>query len=249
MKSIIKHKFFSKPVLLLMVTLTLQGCFVAKDYTRPELVETQNLYRTDNLPTDSLSMAGVSWTTLFTDSYLNQYIEDGLLYNIDIRIAIQQIATAEAYLKQGKMGYLPTLNVNASASRNYLSKNGQQGAILSSLGQDHIDQFELSSALSWEADIWGKIRSNKRAYQASYLQSVAAHQAVKTQLISVIASTYYELLALDAQLAITKQTIETREKGVVTIKAINNPRGRAVEVFNGRKFYHFMKTIRFQTFL
>ena len=69
----------------------------------------------------------------------------------------------------------------------------------------------MSGNLSWEADIWGKIRSNKRAYQASYLQSVAAHQAVKTQLISSIASTYYQLLALDAQLAITKQTIETRE--------------------------------------
>tara|TARA_R110002050_G_scaffold16719_2_gene50550 strand:- start:10416 stop:11843 length:1428 start_codon:yes stop_codon:yes gene_type:complete len=222
MKSIIKHKFFSKAILLLAISFTLQSCFVAKNYVRPELVETQNLFRTDNLPTDSLSLAAISWKTLFTDNYLNQYIEEGLQNNIDIRIAIQQIAAAEAYVRQGKMGYLPTLNGNASASRNYLSENGQQGAILSSLGQDHIDQFELSGALSWEADIWGKIRSNKRAYQASYLQSVAAHQAVKTQLISSIATRYYQLLALDAQLAITKQTIDTREKGVETIKALKD---------------------------
>lgn len=222
MRSFIKHKFFGKAILVVVMLLTLQSCFVAKNYKRPELVETQNLYRTDNLPTDSLSMADVSWKTLFTDSYLDQYIEEGLENNIDIRIAIQQIVSAEAYLKQGKAGYLPSLSAKGTASRSYLSKNGQQGAILSSLGEDHIDQFELSGALSWEADIWGKIRSNKRAYNASYLQSVAAHQAVKTKLVSSIASTYYQLLALDAQLSITKQTIETREKGVETIKALKD---------------------------
>lgn len=222
MRSIIKHNIFSKSILLVVILITLQSCLVAKDYTTPKLEETQNLYRTDNLPTDSLSMADVSWKNLFTDSYLNQYIEEGLQNNIDIRIAIQQILAAEAYLKQGKMGYFPTLNGNASASRSYISKNGQQGAIFSSLGQDHIDQFELSGSLSWEADIWGKIRSNKRAFQASYLQSVAAHQAVKTQLVSNIALTYYQLVALDAQLAITKQTIKARENSVETIKSLKD---------------------------
>lgn len=222
MISIIKPTLFSKSLLLVVVSITLQSCFVAKDYKQPELVETQNLYRTDNLPTDSLSMADVSWKTLFTDSYLSQYIEEGLQNNMDVRIAIQQIVAAEAYLKQGKAGYFPTLTGNVSASRTYISGNGQQGAVLRNLGTDHIDQFELSGALSWEADIWGKIRSNKRAYQASYLQSVAAHQAVKTQLVSSIAASYYQLLALDAQLAITKQTIETREKGVETIKALKD---------------------------
>jgi outer membrane protein, multidrug efflux system len=222
MKSIIKHNFFNKTILAAFMLLTLQSCFVAKDYKRPELVEVQNLYRTDNLPTDSLSMANVSWKMLFTDNYLNQYIEEGLQNNIDIRIAIQQILAADAYLKQGKAEYFPTLNGKANASRTYISKNGQQGAIFSSLGQDHIDQFELTGTLSWEADILGKIKSNKRAFQASYLQSVAAHQAVKTQLVSSIASTYYQLLALDAQLFITKETILARQNTVETIKALKD---------------------------
>ena len=222
MISIIKNNSFQKGLVLVVIALTLQSCFVAKDYTRPELKETENLYRTDNLPLDSVSMADVSWKTLFTDSYLNQYIEEGLQNNIDIRIAIQQIIAAEAYLKQGKAGYLPTINATGSASRSYISGNGQQGAILSSLGTDHIDQFELSGALSWEADIWGKIRSNKRAFAASYLQSVAAHQAVKTQLIATISATYYQLLALDSQLEITQKTIESRAKGIETIKALKD---------------------------
>lgn len=205
---------------LVVSAFTLQSCFVAKNYEQPEFVETQNLYRTDHLPSDSLSMADVSWKTMFTDPYLSQYIEEGLVNNMDIRIAIQQIVAAEAYLKQGKAGFFPTLNGNATASRSYFSGNGQQGAILSSLGTDHIDQFELAGALSWEADIWGKIRSNKRAFEAGYLQTVAAHQAVKTQLVSTIAATYYQLLALDSQLEITKQTIATRENSVETIKAL-----------------------------
>ncbi|MGY8908399.1 MAG: efflux transporter outer membrane subunit [Flavobacteriales bacterium] len=222
MISIIKNNKLQKGLVFVAIAFTLQSCFVAKDYTRPEIEETENLYRTDNLPSDSLSMADVSWKTLFTDAFLNQYIEEGLQNNIDIRIAIQQIIAAEAYLKQGKAGYLPTINATGSASRSYISGNGQQGAILSSLGTDHIDQFELSGALSWEADIWGKIRSNKRAFAASYLQSVAAHQAVKTQLIATIAATYYQLLALDSQLEITQKTIESRTKGVETIKALKD---------------------------
>lgn len=218
MISIIKHTLFSKSLLLVVVSVTLQGCFVAKDYKQPELVETQNLYRTNNLPTDSLSMADVSWKTLFTDNYLSQYIEEGLQNNMDVRIAIQQIVAAEAYLKQGKAGYFPTLNAKGTMTHQELARNSQFGSFFNGA----LDQFELSGAFSWEADIWGKIRSNKRAYQASYLQSVAAHQAVKTQLVSGIAVTYYQLLALDAQLAITKQTIETREKGVETIKALKD---------------------------
>ena len=85
-----------------------------------------------------------------------------------------------------------------------------------------VDQYDITASLSWEADVWGKIRSNKRASAANYLQSVAAHQAVKTQLISSIAITYYQLLALDSQLEITKKTIESRKKGVETIKALKD---------------------------
>src|SRR5690606_35012602 len=225
MKSIINHKFLSKTVLLLVVFVTLQSCFVAKDYKRPELLETQNLYRTDHLPTDSLSMADVSWEQMFTDAYLKQYIAEGLENNIDIRVAIQQIVSAEAYMKQGKAGYFPSLTGKATVTHQELARNSQFGSFFNGA----LDQYELSGALSWEADIWGKIRSNKRAFQSAYLQSVAAHQAVKTQLISGIASTYYKLLALDAQLAITKQTIATHESGVETIKALKDA-GQVTEV-------------------
>lgn len=82
------------------------------------------------------------------------------------------------------------------------------------------DQYELAGNLSWEADIWRKIRSNSRAFQASFLQTVAAHRAVKTRLIANIASTYYQLLALDEQIDVTKRTITTRKNGLETTKAL-----------------------------
>ncbi|WP_417855875.1 efflux transporter outer membrane subunit [Xanthomarina gelatinilytica] len=212
------YSMIRKSLIVVVLATTLQSCFVAKEYSRPDLEETENLYRTDNLPTDSLSMADVSWKEVFTDPYLVQYIEEGLQNNIDIRMALQQIIAGEAYMKQGKAGYLPTLSAGATATHQELSKNSQFGSFFNG----SLEQYEMVANLSWEADIWGKIRSNKRAFQAGYLQSVAAHQAVKTKLIESIATTYYRLLALDAQLKITQQTVETRANSVETIKALKD---------------------------
>ena len=206
-------------VMLTLSAFTLQSCFVAKDYDRPQVEETQNLYRTDALPTDSLSMADMSWKELFNDPYLVQYIEEGLQKNIDIRVAIQQVVAAEAYVKQGKAAYFPSLSGKASVTHQELSKNSQLGSFLSSRSSD---QFDLGASLSWEADIWGKIRSSKRASEADYLRTVAAHQAVKSRLIADIATTYYQLMALDAQLEITKKTVMVRDSSVSTIKALKD---------------------------
>ena len=197
-----------------VVLLSLQSCFVAKDYEQPEVIEEAN-YRTDEIDQDSLNMANVSWKEMFTDPILQDYISKGLENNIDIRVAMQQINAAEAYVKQGKAGYLPTLGANATFTHQELSQNSQFGSLFSSL-----DQYQLSADLSWEADIWGKIRSRKRAFDARYLQSIAAHQAVKTRLISDIASTYYQLLTLDEQIAITERTVETRANSLETTKAL-----------------------------
>jgi len=208
-----------------MVPLLFASCFSAKEYVRPEeAVVTAAYYRTDNLPQDSLTMATVSWKELFTDPMLQGYIEQGLEKNIDIRVAIQQILISEAFLKQGKAGYLPSLNGTAQYTRSELSENSQFGGQFSTL-----NQYQLSGGLSWEADIWGKIRSNKRAREATFLQSVAAHKAVKSRLIATIASSYYQLIALDEQIRITKETIDTRGNSLETTKALKEA-GNVTEV-------------------
>tara|TARA_R110000796_G_scaffold10530_3_gene34903 strand:- start:47189 stop:48592 length:1404 start_codon:yes stop_codon:yes gene_type:complete len=211
-----KNIFAYKLSVLLLIAFTLQSCFVAKNYDRPDLHEIDRLYRTDHVATDSALTAVLSWKELFTDPLLSEYIEEGLQNNLDIRIALQQIAAAESYMKQGKMGYLPSLDAQASMTHQELAPNSQFGSFFSG----SIEQFELTGNLSWEADIWGKIRSNQRATQASHLQSMAAHQAVKTRLISQLASNYYLLMALDQQHKITEETIENRKKSLQTIQAL-----------------------------
>lgn len=219
-----KIKTTYKIILLLSAPLLLQSCFVAKNYTRPQ-VETESLYRTDNLPLDSISLANVSWKDLFKDEQLKSHIEKALDNNLDIRIALQNVVAAEAYLKQEKAGYYPTLSGTASFTRTKNSGNSQFGSFFTSA----LEQYELSGSLSWEADIWGKIRSNKRAFGASYLQSVAAHQAIKTDLVAGIASTYYQLMALDKQKKIAKQTLASRKSSLETTQALKEA-GQVTEV-------------------
>lgn len=198
-----------------VIVLVMQSCFVAKKYTRPEVVDAK-YFRTDSLAADSATLANVSWRDMFTDSILVSHIERGLAENIDIRIALQQIVTARAYYLQGKAGYLPTFNAAGRVNYQELARNSQFGSFFNGA----ITQYELTGTLSWEADIWGKIRSNKRAFEASYLQSVAAHQAVKTELIASIATLYFQLLALDEQQQIAEETIATRESSLETTRAL-----------------------------
>ena len=211
--------------LLGVTAILMQSCFVAKDYKRPEL-KTENLYRNEVVSTDTISLANVAWNNVFTDPLLQGYIKKGLENNLDIKIAMQNIAAAEATMKQGKAGYFPTLSAGADWTHQELSKNSQFGALL----QDRsTDQYQFTGSLSWEADIWGKIRSNKRAVNAAYLQTTAANQAVKTQLIANIAATYYQLLSVDAQIKLAEKTLVNRNQSVETIVALKKA-GNVTEV-------------------
>ncbi|MFA7687264.1 MAG: TolC family protein [Moheibacter sp.] len=217
-----------KYVGILAAILLLQSCFVAKDYTRPAEVVNENFYRTDALPEDSLSLANVSWQEIFTDEKLAGYIETGLANNLDIRIALQNISAAEAYVKMGRSGYFPTLNGSAAYSHSTQSLHTPLGS-LGGNERQYVNQYEIGGNLSWEADIWGKIRSNDRAFRANYLQSVAAHQAVKSELVAAIASTYFQLLAYDEQRRITTETIANREQGLETMVLLKDA-GNVTEV-------------------
>jgi outer membrane protein, multidrug efflux system len=210
-------KTIYKIALVVTVGILLQGCFAAKDYKRPS-VKAENLYRTEVIAQDSASLADITWDKIFTDPILQQHIKKGLQHNFDIRVAIQNINAAEAYLKQGKAAFFPTLSGTASWQHQELAKNSQFGALFNG----GIDTYLLTANLSWEADIWGKIRSNKRAYNASYLQTIAANQAVKTTVISDIASMYYQLLALDEQLKLADSTLVNRNESIEVIRALKD---------------------------
>ncbi|GGE34872.1 multidrug transporter [Psychroflexus planctonicus] len=194
----------------------MQSCFVAKDYETPEdFKPDEKLFRTDEIQQDSTSIVDFSWKEVFTDSILQNHIETALENNLDIRIALQQIAIANSYSKEGKAGYFPSLELGGGVNYQNLAPNSQFGDFFNS-----ITQYESSVTLAWEADVWGKIRSNRRATQAEFFQSIAGHQAVKTRLVADVASTYFELLSLDERISITEETIATREKSLATTEAL-----------------------------
>ncbi|WP_339920106.1 efflux transporter outer membrane subunit [uncultured Flavobacterium sp.] len=219
-----KNKIYRVALLGLTATV-MQSCFVAKDYKRPEL-KTADLYRNEVVSTDTNSLANVSWDKIFTDPLLQGYISKGLQNNLDIRIAMQNIVAAQATMKQGKAGYFPSLSVGTDWTHQELSKNSQFGAFLADRS---TNQYQLSGNLSWEADIWGKIRSNKRATNAAYLKTTAVNQAIKTQLIANIATVYYQLLSVDAQIKVAEETLINRDKSVETIIALKKA-GNVTEV-------------------
>ncbi len=219
------NKRIYKIVLPVLVALVMQSCFTAKTYERPDL-KTDNLYRMETVSTDTTSLGDLAWNKLFTDPILQEYINKGLQNNLDIRIAMQNIAASEAYMKQGKAGYFPSIGLGADWTHQELSRNSQFGALL----QDrNTDQYQLTGNLSWEADIWGKIRSNKRATSATYLQTLAAKQAVQTELIANIAKTYFQLMSLDAQLKLVDSTLVNRTESIEVIKALKEA-GNVTEV-------------------
>lgn len=209
-------------VIITVGGLLLQSCFAAKEYSKPD-IKAENLYRTEIVAADTVSMADMSWDKLFTDPVLQGHINRGLKNNFDIRIAMQNIAAADANLKQGKAGYFPTLSLGADWTHIEQSKNTQIGRIISqSGGATNVDQYQFAGNFAWEADIWGKIRSNKRAFAAAYMQTIAANQAVKTQVITNIAALYYQLLSLDAQLKVAEETLINRDRSIETILALKD---------------------------
>ena len=207
-----------KIILIFFVSFLVVSCHTRQNYQRANDVIDEKLFRTDALPKDSLSMANLSWKEIFTDAVLQKHIAKALENNLDIRIALQNIASAEAYLKQSKAAYQPTISVGPDYSFNTSSLNTQFGQIVGE--RRYINQFDITANLGWELDLWGKLKGQEKAQYAAYLSSVAAHQNVKSNLVASIATAYYQLLTFDEQKKIFSNTIEIRKKNLETTKAL-----------------------------
>jgi len=191
---------------------------VRKEYERPAAAVDEKLFRTDMLPQDSTSIANVSWKEIFTDPILQGHITKALENNLDVRIAVQNITSAEAYLKQAKAAYEPTLSVGPNYTFQTQSINTQFGQIIGE--RRYVNQFDITATIGWEADLWGKMKSQQKAQLATYLGTLAAHKAVKSDLVASIASAYFQLLTYDDQKRIIEETIKVRENNLETTKAL-----------------------------
>ena len=187
--------------------LSLNSCGLYKTYT-PETQVPEQLYRETSIPTDTTSLANMHWSELFTDSYLQALIEEGLTNNTDMQTARLRVEQSEASLLSAKLAYLPSLNL------------APQGTISSFDGSKAAKSYQLAAAASWEIDAFGKITNAKRGAEAALDQTRAYEQAVRTQLIATIANSYYSLLLLDKQLAVSQETARLWQENVKTMKAL-----------------------------
>jgi multidrug efflux system outer membrane protein len=175
--------------------------------------------------TDSTNMAKLPWRSFFTDKNLVNLIDTALKNNQELMITLQEIQMAQNDIqaKHGKL--LPTVGVRGGVGVEKVGRYTSQGAGDATTeitpGQEFPDPLmDYSAAIyaNWEIDVWKKLRNAKKAAIIRYLSSVEGKNFVLTNLISEVAESYYELLALDNQMAVVKQTIDLQKNALEIIK-------------------------------
>lgn len=159
---------------------------------------------------DSLGLGGLDWRELFTDPQLQALIEQGLQNNTDYQSAQLRVEEAEAALLSARLAFLPSFAL------------APQGTVSSFDNHKATQTYSLPVVASWELDVFGRMRNAKKQAKALYAQSQDYRQAVHTQLVAGIANTYYTLLMLDEQLAISQQTEEAWREMVSSTRALMN---------------------------
>ncbi len=188
------------------VVMTLGGCSIYKEYSRPETIDTDGLYGFES--TDTTSVAAIGWRDFFRDTTLQRLIEYALENNRNLGIAAQRIVESEASLSVARLSMFPTLSFNPSAS------------FAGVPGEGMASSFRLPLNTSWEVDLRGNLTNAKRAAKADYEQSLVYRQSVETELIASIARAYYTLEMLDSKLAISRQTATNWKENVRIMKAM-----------------------------
>jgi multidrug efflux system outer membrane protein len=211
---------YKKSYTLILLLLVLAGCKVSKDLATPTAQLPENFRNAGPAPADSSSIATISWKNFFTDVVLQNLIDSAINKNYDMQLAIKNIDAAALLTKLVKWNYVPTVALNVGANSSRPSDNSLNGLSMSQFGiaTKHIEDYSANLSLAWEADIWGKIRNQQKGVVAAYLQSVEARKAVQTNLVTSVSQGYYNLLMLDAQLAIAKKNVNLNDSTLQIIK-------------------------------
>lgn len=176
-------------------------------------------------PSDSSNSADVSWRDFFKDPYLINLIDTALQNNQEFKITMYEIEIAQNEVRARKGEYLPFLNLGGGAGADKPGRFTRNGALEANIPIEAGKQFPeplqdyyLGGYATWEIDVWRKMRNAKKSALHRYLGSVEAKNFMQTQLISEIAQTYYELLALDNQLDIIERNIKAQQDALQIVR-------------------------------
>ena len=192
-----------------MIAVMASSCSIYRKYQRPEELPVDSLYRAELIadPEDTVSFGSMPWEELFTDPCLKDLIDSGLVHNTDLLTAIQRVEQAKAGLYSAKWAYSPSLNLSP------------QGTLTSIDANEPTYTYNLGGSVSWDIDLFGQLLNAKRGAQATLLQQQAYQQAVRSQVISTIATSYYALLMMDEQVRISDESVVIWREQVRTLEA------------------------------
>jgi outer membrane protein, multidrug efflux system len=208
-----------KIIIPALLALYISSCKVGKEYQRPELELPQQFNAVSYA--DTSSIADIEWKKFFTNPDLQNLIDKGIRYNHDLLKALKRIDMAQARVKQAKLLQLPNLDFQMTGQINRPSDNSLNGLSLKSfVGKSYVEYYSAGVNLSWEADIWGKLRNQKEATLAEYLQTYEGAKAVQTQLVADIAQGFFNLLMLDKQLEISRRNLVLNDSFLVATRLL-----------------------------
>jgi NodT family efflux transporter outer membrane factor (OMF) lipoprotein len=199
------------------------GCKVPSPVQRAENRSTPATYR--NTGSDTFNIASMHWQNFFTDPNLINLIDTALHNNQELMMTLQEIEIARNEVRARKGELLPTVGIKAGAGVEKVGRYTSQGAGDASTEiepgkevPEVLGDFNIAAVANWEVDIWKKLRNAKKAAVSRYLATIEGKNFVLTNLIAEVANSYYELLALDNQLAIVKQNIELQKSALEIVK-------------------------------
>ncbi len=217
----------------LSIYLAVTGCKVPAGMQRTENKWVPAAY---NNSMDTTNIASLRWREFFTDPNLASLIDTALKNNQELMITLQEIEIARNDIRVRKGALLPTVGVRAGAGVEKVGRYTSQGAGDATTEiepgremPEPLGDFMIGAYANWEVDIWKKLRNAKKAAVTRYLSTIEGKNFVLTSLIAEVADAYYELLALDNQLAIVRQNIELQKNALEIVK-IQKEAARATEL-------------------
>jgi multidrug efflux system outer membrane protein len=216
----------------------LTGCTVGPNYHRP-VITPPEAFRGAAIPApDPTSLADLKWFEVFRDERLQELIRTALAQNYDLRDAVARVEATRAILGITRADQFPTIEAGAALTSARTSTNG---TFPLPQGIDQTRTFGTVglNLLSFEVDVWGRLRRATEAARADLLASEENRKAVMTTLVSDVASAYFNLLELDSELTIARRTLASRESSLELI--VNRERGglgTLLDVRQGEQLVH-----------
>jgi multidrug efflux system outer membrane protein len=207
-------------VIVVFAAALLTGCIVGPNYRRPA-VQTPASFRSPTpLPADeSSSLADLKWFEVFKDERLQDLERTALAQNYDLRDAVARVEAARANVGIVRSQQYPNFEASADLTTTRTSRNGSFPLPASFVpSQNRTFGSATLDLLSFEVDIWGRLRRATEAARASLLSADETRKAVITTLVSDVATAYFNLRELDSELDISRRTLATRQASLDLIK-------------------------------